>query len=230
MALTLCGFGCTRTRMNNAMKQSVQPLDKIEDTGRSRILAAATRLFAKAEPNAVTLRDIAKEADLQPPSIYHHFKTKEEIYCAVVEKLDLPFRDLIAKLEDKDVDFTNSAELTVWMRQSITIMFKHPALWQVLIRRYAGKDQTGSVFSSSELAKRFLKAATAIFPNSTSHVQPPSNEVLMVLFMFYGMMVFLLDSDIQQEILGGSIYENKGLRDRLMSFATTFARPFMPDR
>lgn len=50
-----------------------------EDTPRGRILAAAAHLFQKKGFERATVRDLARAVGMQSGSIFHHFKTKEEI-------------------------------------------------------------------------------------------------------------------------------------------------------
>ncbi|OUR87992.1 TetR family transcriptional regulator [Gammaproteobacteria bacterium 42_54_T18] len=51
----------------------------MEDTPRGRILAAAAHLFQKKGFERATVRDLAQAVGMQSGSIFHHFKTKEEI-------------------------------------------------------------------------------------------------------------------------------------------------------
>ncbi|OUS32101.1 TetR family transcriptional regulator [Gammaproteobacteria bacterium 45_16_T64] len=54
-------------------------LGGMEDTPRGRILAAAAHLFQKKGFERATVRDLAQAVGIQSGSIFHHFKTKEEI-------------------------------------------------------------------------------------------------------------------------------------------------------
>jgi AcrR family transcriptional regulator len=47
---------------------------------------ATLRLYAKGDYSAVTMRAIAAELGCQSPSLYHHFKSKEEIFRALVRE------------------------------------------------------------------------------------------------------------------------------------------------
>lgn len=61
-----------------------------------RILDVAEELFADRGFDGTTLRDIAVAVPLQPPSLYNHFETKEEIYEAVLARA---FDPLLERLE-----------------------------------------------------------------------------------------------------------------------------------
>ena len=52
---------------------------------RGRIVAAAARRFADAGPDAVRLDEIADDADVARGTLYSHFRTKDDLLCAIVE-------------------------------------------------------------------------------------------------------------------------------------------------
>jgi AcrR family transcriptional regulator len=52
---------------------------------RQDILAAAMQLFAKKGFRGTTTRDLATHAEINEAIIFRHFKTKEELYSAILE-------------------------------------------------------------------------------------------------------------------------------------------------
>ena len=66
---------------------------------RQDILAAAMELFAKKGFRGTTTRDLATQAGVNEAIIFRHFKTKEELYSAILEhKASCENRD--AKIEE----------------------------------------------------------------------------------------------------------------------------------
>ncbi|MCK5792993.1 MAG: TetR family transcriptional regulator [Ketobacter sp.] len=59
----------------------------MDDTPRGRLLAAAAHLFRNKGFERTTVRDLAQEVGIQSGSIFHHFKTKEEILRCVMEEV-----------------------------------------------------------------------------------------------------------------------------------------------
>lgn len=55
---------------------------------RSRILAAAAKLFTRKGFHGTSTRDIAAEAGVSLGNIYNHFSTKEEIFVLLLEKYE----------------------------------------------------------------------------------------------------------------------------------------------
>ncbi|WHY89438.1 TetR/AcrR family transcriptional regulator [Neobacillus cucumis] len=54
---------------------------------RDKIIAAALSLFAKNGYEGTSLSEIAKAVGIQKPSIYNHFKSKEEIFLTIYENI-----------------------------------------------------------------------------------------------------------------------------------------------
>lgn len=71
---------------------AVPPLSKIpvmgglDDSPRGRVLRAAAHLFRTQGYERTTVRDLARVVGIQSGSLFHHFKTKEDILCAVMEE------------------------------------------------------------------------------------------------------------------------------------------------
>lgn len=58
----------------------------LDDSPRGRVLRAAAHLFRTQGYERTTVRDLAKVVGIQSGSLFHHFKTKEDILCAVMEE------------------------------------------------------------------------------------------------------------------------------------------------
>ena len=58
----------------------------LDDSPRGRVLRAAAHLFRNQGYERTTVRDLARVVGIQSGSLFHHFKTKEDILCAVMEE------------------------------------------------------------------------------------------------------------------------------------------------
>jgi AcrR family transcriptional regulator len=65
---------------------------------RSRVVAAATRLFAALGFEGTTLQEVADEVGLTKPSVLHHFPSKEHIREAVLDSILSHWRDTLPRL------------------------------------------------------------------------------------------------------------------------------------
>ena len=68
-----------------------------EQPTRELILDAAERLFAKHGLDGVAVRDLARETNLTPSSLYNHFPSKEALYDAVLERGFRPIVEMTAE-------------------------------------------------------------------------------------------------------------------------------------
>jgi AcrR family transcriptional regulator len=60
---------------------------------RSKILAAAERLFSTRGFHGTGLRDVAEEAGVSVGNIYNHFATKEELFDSLLQQLEKAYLD-----------------------------------------------------------------------------------------------------------------------------------------
>lgn len=78
-------------RAAGARKAPAEPLPT-----REVILDAAEVLFAEHGVDGVAVRDLARELELTPSSLYNHFAGKQALYEAVLERGLRPFAELFA--------------------------------------------------------------------------------------------------------------------------------------
>jgi AcrR family transcriptional regulator len=64
-----------------------------------RILDAAEDLFAEKGYSATSLGDVADRVGIRSPSLYNHFKNKEALYQAVLERLLTLFSEPLVELD-----------------------------------------------------------------------------------------------------------------------------------
>ncbi len=60
-----------------------------------RVLDIAEDLFAERGFDATSLGDVADRVGIRQPSLYNHFKNKQELYVAVMERLLDPFLEMV---------------------------------------------------------------------------------------------------------------------------------------
>ena len=104
----------------------------METKGRSRIqirngrkiLDAGEQVFAQYGYHGATLEKVAELADMSQPNLHHYFKTKADLYLAVINEL---LEVWLAPLGEMDPDGEPEAELQAYIARKIELARLYPA-------------------------------------------------------------------------------------------------------
>ncbi|OIK11338.1 hypothetical protein BIV60_18205 [Bacillus sp. MUM 116] len=88
---------------------------------KDKILEAALALFAKNGYEGTSLAEIAKTVGIQKPSIYNHFKSKEEIFLTIYENILLFHVQKIKNIMDSIKELSAKEKLN----QILTVTFQY---------------------------------------------------------------------------------------------------------
>ena len=94
-----------------------------------RILDAAEDLFAQSGYSATALADVADVVGIRTPSLYNHFKNKEALYGAVLDRLIESFSAPLAQLSGDQV---TSEQLFGWLEAIVRQHHANPNLARLL--------------------------------------------------------------------------------------------------
>lgn len=127
----------------------------IEIGSRNRILDAAEDLFARRGFAGIGMREVAETAGMGKSSLFHHFKSKAELYAAVVGRiLDLFDRCTTAALAaggDPLVRFDR------WIDALMDTFAEHPTSARLLLRSLFEDDELTGTSAEERRADRTLK-------------------------------------------------------------------------
>jgi TetR/AcrR family transcriptional regulator len=104
---------------------SVAPAPSTAD----RILDAAEDLFAEKGYSATSLGDVADRVGIRSPSLYNHFKNKEALYEAVLERL---LEDFSAPLAELDSGPVTNERVFCWLETIVRQHHANPNLARLL--------------------------------------------------------------------------------------------------
>lgn len=99
---------------------------------REVILDTAERLFAERGVDGVAVRDLARVMNLTAPSLYNHFRSKQALYEAVLERGISPIVELVAEAWEPGALHPDRIEVTI--DHLVTHLAKHPHLGRLLQR------------------------------------------------------------------------------------------------
>lgn len=132
----------------------VQPAT-LEIASRDKILDAAEDLFARRGFAGIGMREVAEIAGLGKSSLFHHFKSKAELYAAVVgrilDHLDARLTAALAAGGDPLVRFDR------WVDTLIDTVAAHPTYARLLLRSLFEDDELTGAGEEEQHADRTIK-------------------------------------------------------------------------
>ena len=108
---------------------------KIRDQNITRILEAATQIFARKGFDGTRMAAIAEQAELPKANVYYYFGTKEEIYLAVLHRMVDIWEEAIAVLDPKGDPFTS---LEAYIRLKLNQSRDYPEEARVFLTEMIG--------------------------------------------------------------------------------------------
>ena len=102
-----------------------------------KILLEALRLFSKRGYDAVSVEQIASAVGIKAPSLYKHYKSKQEIFDAIFEMISADH--LVQKVRSL-IEYSLHDEYVSRFRRMMTIeQFRSPELSELYSRRYVNQ-------------------------------------------------------------------------------------------
>jgi AcrR family transcriptional regulator len=118
---------------------------------RAEILEAAKHLMLKHGYNGTSVRMIAEAAGITPGAIYNHFKGKEELFNALLDK-NMPIDNTLRKLATTKINDPEAALKTI-ISQIVNGLLEHEDYLKL-----------GLIYAQERQANRFRTLPPRIFP------------------------------------------------------------------
>lgn len=178
-------------------------------TTKEVIIKVAGDLFMDKGFQATSTREIAEKAGITQPNLYHHFKTKEAIYIAVLEDLSLEVKIELNQL----VDATMNGPLVERLQAILDYLReKHPVnffimshdmtheissenhhhlykIWQEsylspIIRLFDEYVQAKFPLSSNDLARYYYATIAPFIQKESGFYKQITSEQIIYLFVY----------------------------------------------
>jgi len=129
-----------------------------------KLMKAAMQLFSERDFASITIKDLARAARVNSALIYYYFKSKEDLFRAMIEDAILHALANYARLEVRHSDpvhmidawFDNNVQMSVLIRQLVKIMIDY----------CHGSNRIPSV---DAMIRRFYKEETSIIASGIRH-------------------------------------------------------------
>jgi AcrR family transcriptional regulator len=134
-----------------------------EKNTKQRILTEALSLFAVKGYEPVTVAEIASAVGIKAPSLYKHYKSKQEIFEAIFAEMETRYEQQSASMQldgrdaenDKDYYMNMSEERLVEIGKGLFLFFLHDE-YTSKIRKIITIEQYNNPALSAMNAKRFI--------------------------------------------------------------------------
>jgi TetR/AcrR family transcriptional regulator len=113
-----------------------RPRGRAPEQSRQALLTAARDLFSRREFAAVSLRQIAERAQVNPAMIHYHFGNKAGLYGAMLEER---FAPLLQQLEQTSAE---RVDLSLFLESYVRMLAANPWLPNLVVREvlYGGSE------------------------------------------------------------------------------------------
>jgi AcrR family transcriptional regulator len=204
--------------MDNSVVMAATPPRGTAD----RILDAAEDIFAAKGYSATSLGDVADRVGIRSPSLYNHFKNKEALYEAVLERL---LADFSAPLTELDSGPVTNDRVFQWLEAIVRQHHANPNLARLLQHAaLSGGPHTNELIDRLfrpmfQSGAKIEGADISLFENSG--LQPWAVMAFNNLVMSYVTM-----APMYRDLLGEDPFSDKALENQLNLIKTLLRAVF----
>jgi len=187
-------------------------------SSRDKILEVAEALYARRGFAGVGMREVAEAAGLGKSSLFHHFRSKVQLYLAVLERV-------LGRLDDRLGDALSQAggpaeKLDRWMDAAIDIFAEQPSTARILLRALFEDDafDTGDWLEGQAVDRRLasvLESVSRLLADGMKSGAFRKASVPHVVQTLVGAALYHFASgDVGEGLLGGPLLSADAVRTR----------------
>jgi TetR/AcrR family transcriptional regulator len=195
----------------------VKPAPSAEQSSRDKILDAAEALFAKRGYAGVGLSEVAESVGLGKSSLFHHFRTKAELYAAVAGRILGRVEGRLVRSLARGGDPV--ARLERWLDELIDLLAAHPTHARILLRSLFEDDDlpgdTPEELEAERAVESIMGSVAALLREGMGAGLFRAASVPHTLLTLVGLIVFPFASgDFGAEVLGRDVFDPAEVRRR----------------
>lgn len=139
-------------RAGTKSRSAIKRPQRRGERNRSRILAAAEKLFAEHGYSATSIDAVAEAVDMHQPGIFYYYPTKRALYEAVISAAISPLaartHEVLESSDPPEERLVSCVE--VW----IDVLADRPTLARLILHEASGPDTSAMPAALPELGKR----------------------------------------------------------------------------
>ena len=187
-----------------------------------RILDAAEDLFAAKGYSATSLGDVADRVGIRSPSLYNHFKNKEALYQAVLNRL---LTDFSAPLEELDRGPVTSERVFHWLEAIVRQHHANPNLARLLQHAaLSGGPHTNELID--RLFRPMFQSGTRIEDREISLFEDAGLQPWAVMAFNNLVMSYVTMAPMYRDLLGQDPFSEEALENQLNLIKTLLRAVF----
>ncbi|HID73401.1 TPA: TetR/AcrR family transcriptional regulator [Candidatus Micrarchaeota archaeon] len=162
--------------------------------GARSILEVAERLFADEGFDSVSINDIAVQAEVSKANIFHHFKSKEGLYMAVLksacEHSAAALDEVEGALEDG-----REARLDTFFSLHLQALLAHPRSSRLIQRELLeGGSERGRQLAKEVFSEHFSRLVRLVREGQSQDLLRKDFDAALLAFVLVGANVFFFET------------------------------------
>ncbi len=184
---------------------------------RERLLDAAEELFARRGFGGVGLAEVAEVAGLGKASLFHHFPSKAQLYCAVMARVLTRLDDALVRALAEGGSPT--VRLDRWVDTTIDVLAANPSYPRLLVRVLVEDDELPHGLpegrEAAEAVRRIGTAAVRLLREGMASGEFRRASTGHVLQSIIGAIVHpLATGRFGEELVGAPLFDHEQLDRR----------------
>ncbi|RLA53182.1 MAG: TetR/AcrR family transcriptional regulator [Gammaproteobacteria bacterium] len=173
--------------------------------GALSILDVAERLFAEKGFDAVSINDIAQQADVSKANIFHHFKSKEGLYLAALKSACEHAARALDDVEQSLSSDSPQAQLQAFFTQHLQELLASPRSTRLIQRELLESgSERGRRLAEEVFSENFSRLVELVRTGQVQGQFRQEFDAALVAFLLIGTSVFFTQTSAVLQHLPGA--------------------------